>query len=110
MISKDFHASRRALYASVLKDDSVGFVFAGREREWKGDEMYPFIPYANFYYLTGFTYPEAVLMVVKRNGYVRETLFIDHPDEKAALDRSFLHKGKRKGTNRYWKCRLFGTF
>lgn len=37
MISKDFHASRRALYASVLKDDSVGFVFAGREREWKGD-------------------------------------------------------------------------
>ena len=53
MISKDFHASRRALYASVLKDDSVGFVFAGREREWKGDEMYPFIPYANFYYLTG---------------------------------------------------------
>ena len=28
MISKDFHASRRALYASVLKDDSVGFVFA----------------------------------------------------------------------------------
>ena len=36
MISKDFHASRRALYASVLKDDSVGFVFAGREREWKG--------------------------------------------------------------------------
>ena len=30
MISKDFHASRRALYASVLKDDSVGFVFAGR--------------------------------------------------------------------------------
>ena len=33
MISKDFHASRRALYASVLKDDSVGFVFAGRERE-----------------------------------------------------------------------------
>ena len=83
MISKDFHASRRALYASVLKDDSVGFVFAGREREWKGDEMYPFIPYANFYYLTGFTYPEAVLMVVKRNGHVRETLFIDHPDEKA---------------------------
>lgn len=84
MISKDFHASRRALYASVLKDNSVGFVFSGTEKEWKGDEMYPFTPYANFYYLTGFSYPDAVLMVTKRNGTIRETLFIDHPDEKAA--------------------------
>lgn len=84
MISKDFHASRRNLYASVLKDNSVGFIFSGSEKEWKGDEMYPFTPYANFYYLTGFSYPDAVLMVVKRNGAVRETLFIDHPDEKAA--------------------------
>ena len=84
MISKEFHASRRALYASVLNENSVGFVFSGTEKEWKGDEMYPFTPYANFYYLTGFSYPDAVLMVVKRNGVIRETLFIDHPDEKAA--------------------------
>lgn len=83
MLSKKFHASRRALYATVLKDNSAGFVFSGREKEWKGDEMYPFTPYANFYYLTGFTYPEAVLMIVKRGGRVRETLFIDHPDVKA---------------------------
>lgn len=83
MISKDFHASRRTLYNTILKDDSVGFVFSGREKEWKGDEMYPFTPYANFYYLTGFSYPDAVLMTVKRGGYIRETLFIDHPDEKA---------------------------
>lgn len=83
MISKEFHASRRALYGTILKEDSVGFVFSGREKEWKGDEMYPFTPYANFYYLTGFTYPDAVLMVVKRGKKIRETLFIDHPDEKA---------------------------
>lgn len=29
MISKEFHASRRALYASVLNENSVGFVFSG---------------------------------------------------------------------------------
>jgi len=83
MISKAFHASRRALYADLLKDNSVGFVFSGKEKGHKGDIMYTFVPYANFYYLTGFTRPGAVLMVTKLAGKVTETLFIDHPDETA---------------------------
>lgn len=83
MISKDFHASRRKLYADLLNGPAVGFVFSGREREDRGDGMYKFTPYANFYYLTGFTQPKAVLMITKTAGKVQETLFIDHPDEKA---------------------------
>ena len=83
MLSKDFHASRRKLYADLLEDGSVGFVFCGKEKEDRGDLMHPFTPYANFYYLTGFTEPKAVLMVTKTSGNVREDLFIDHPDEKA---------------------------
>ncbi len=83
MISKEFHASRRELYAGLLEDGSVGFIFSGREREDRGDLMHHFVPYANFYYLTGFTQPKAVLMITKADGKVREDLFIDHPDEKA---------------------------
>lgn len=84
MISKEFHASRRKLYRQLLKDDSIGFVFSGNEKEDRGDQMFPFTPYANFYYLTGFEQPKAVFMAVKENGRYRETLFIDHPDELKA--------------------------
>lgn len=81
MISKEFHASRRKLFAECLKPDSLAFVFAGNEKQEKGDLFYPFTPYANFYYLTGFKHPKAVLMISTFGGHTRETLFIDHPDE-----------------------------
>ena len=84
MISKEFHASRRQLYRQLLKDNSIGFVFSGNEKEDRGDQMFPFTPYANFYYLTGFEQPKAIFMAVKENGKYRETLFIDHPDELKA--------------------------
>ncbi|MCB7303735.1 aminopeptidase P family protein [Bariatricus massiliensis] len=83
MISKEFHASRRMRYAELLQDNSMGFVFSGKEKSDKGDQVYPFTPYANFYYLTGFTQHEAILMITKMGGKVSETLFIDHPDERS---------------------------
>lgn len=84
MISKEFHASRRALYGEILEDNSMGFVFSGETKEDRGDQMHPFTPYANFYYLTGFDQPKAVLMMVKLHGKLSETLFIDHPDAMRA--------------------------
>ena len=63
MISKEFHASRRAKLAEYIKPDSLAFIFCGEKRSKKGDQFYPFTPYANFYYLTGFEHPKAVLMI-----------------------------------------------
>ena len=83
MITKDFHASKRKLYSDLLEDGSAGFVFSGGQRGDRGDMMPHFTPYANFYYLTGFTQPKAVLMITKIAGKVREVLFIDHPNEMA---------------------------
>lgn len=82
MISQEFHKSRRRLYQDLLKDNSMGFVFSGEHKEDRGDQMFPFTPYANFYYLTGFEQPKAIFMAVKEAGNYREVLFIDHPDEK----------------------------
>lgn len=84
MISKEFHASRRELYKNLLEDNSMGFVFSGEEKEDRGDQMFTFTPYANFYYLTGFDQPKAVFMAVKSDGKYTETLFVDHPDEMKA--------------------------
>lgn len=82
MVSQEFHKSRRQLYRELLKDNSIGFVFAGEQKEDRGDQMFPFTPYANFYYLTGFQQPKAIFMAVKERGNYQEILFIDHPDEK----------------------------
>ena len=84
MVSREFHASRRSLYRELLEDNSIGFVFSGEEKEDRGDQMFPFTPYANFYYLTGFDQPKAVFVASKIHGVYKETLFIDHPDEMKA--------------------------
>ena len=82
MVSKEFHASRRRLYAELMEDDSIAFVFAENELPDKGDEFHSFTPYANFYYLTGFDQPKSVLKMAKRGGRVQETLYIRRTDEK----------------------------
>lgn len=84
MVSKEFHASRRSLYKDLMEDNSAGFVFSGEEKEDRGDQMFPFTPYANFYYLTGFDQPKAVFAAWKIHGVYKEILFIDHPDEMKA--------------------------
>lgn len=84
MVSKEFHASRRALYSQLLEEDSIGFVFSGQEKEKNGDQMYSFVPYANFYYLTGFDQPKAVFVASRIHGVYKEALYIDHPDEMKA--------------------------
>lgn len=83
MISKEFHASRRKLLAEKMEPNSLAFIFCGNEKQEKGDQCYHFTPYANFYYMTGFEEPKAVLMISTLYGRYRETLFIDHPDETA---------------------------
>ena len=83
MINKEFHASRRQKYGDLLKDNSMGFLFAGDLIMDRGDLEYPFTPNANFYYLTGFDQPKAILMITKIHNQIHETLFIDHPDETA---------------------------
>ena len=82
MVSKEFHASRRKLYAELLEDDSAAFVFAENELPDKGDELHAFTPYANFYYLTGVDQPKAVLKMTKRGGRVQEVLYIRRTDER----------------------------
>ena len=37
MISKEFHASRRALYQEILENNSMAFVFAGESRRSGSD-------------------------------------------------------------------------
>lgn len=84
MLSKEFHRAKRQYVWEKMEDNSMAFIFSGREKEDRGDQMHPFTPYADFYYMTGFTQPKAVLMMTKIRGKQTEKLFIHHTDERMA--------------------------
>lgn len=83
MISKAFHASRRKLLMDLMVEGSMAFLFSGYEKQDRGDQTFPFTPESNFYYMTGFSEPKAILMMAKVRGRTEETLFIDHPDQES---------------------------
>ena len=85
MLTKEFHAGRREAYGKLLEDGSLSAVFAGEEKIRVSDEAYPFEPYRNFYYLTGYAKPKAVYMGYKTGGKFRDVLFVERPDERREL-------------------------
>jgi len=74
-----FTKNRKNLW-DKLEENSITLMFAGEAPYKSGDETYAFTPNRNFYYLTGINTEKMVLMLVKRNGKVDETLFIEKND------------------------------
>lgn len=63
MIDKNEYKARRLELAKKLPKDSVALVFAANEKTRNGDVHYRFRQDSNFYYLTGFNEPEAILVI-----------------------------------------------
>ncbi|MBZ9689506.1 aminopeptidase P family protein [Clostridium estertheticum] len=74
-----FTKNRKSLW-DKLEENSITLIFAGEAPYKTGDEKYAFTPNRNFYYLTGINREKIILMLVKRNGKVDETLFIEKND------------------------------
>ena len=74
-----FSNNRKNLH-DILEDNSITLMFAGEAPYKSGDEKYAFTPNRNFYYLTGIDKEKIILMLVKRNGKIEETLFIEKND------------------------------
>jgi len=71
-----FFSRNRTKLAGMLPDSCAVLMFAGRAPHKTADEQYPFFANRNFFYLTGIEQEESVLMMIKANGQIRETLFI----------------------------------
>ena len=71
------HQKRREELLSMLGDDAVVIVSTNREQKRNSDVTYPFRPDSNFWYLTGFTEPDAVA-VFSKESYV---IFLRPKDE-----------------------------
>ena len=74
-----FIKNREKLWGK-LEEKSITLIFAGQAPYKSGDETYAFTPNRNFYYLTGIDREKMILMLVKTNGRVEETLFVEKND------------------------------
>ena len=80
-----YQGNRNALYAR-FPGDFLLVVFAGNALRKTADEYYPFFANRNFVYLTGLGDACAegfALMAERADGVLKETLFVQPPDERA---------------------------
>lgn len=76
----DFFKSNRAKLLEKIKDNSIVVLFAGNAPKKTADEAYPFTPNRNFYYSTGISEENHILVMSKINGTTKTTLFIKDID------------------------------
>src|SRR3989344_922591 len=65
MLSAAFHAEKRQALRDKMDPNSVAVVFANAERNRSNDVDYQYSQDPNFYYLCGYTEPNAVLIIFK---------------------------------------------
>ncbi len=89
-LSQSFHKNRREEVRKLMPDSSVAILFTAPVRNRSNDTYYSYHQAPNFYYLTGFTQPNAVLMIFKNplkinNESTDEILFIAQVEKSKEL-------------------------
>jgi Xaa-Pro aminopeptidase len=96
-LKKEFHKDRRDALRNLMPNNSVAVFFANPVRNRANDVEYVYHQDPNFYYLSGYREPHALLLVFKEdqniNGTnVNEVLFVQERNELAEM-----WTGKRLG-------------
>ncbi|MDA0773377.1 MAG: aminopeptidase P N-terminal domain-containing protein [Bacteroidetes bacterium] len=96
-LSPEFHKSRRNALREKMPENSVAVLFNAPIRNRANDTDYEYHPDPNFYYLTGWKEPHAVLLIYKEvqndaNGTYDEVLYVR---QRNAYDEMW--NGKRAG-------------
>ncbi len=86
--TKMIHQKRRQELLRKLEHNAVIIISTNSEQKRNGDVNYPFRPDSNFWYLTGFTEPDAVAVISKEN----YSVFLRPKDQKKEI-----WDGKRLG-------------
>ncbi|MCP4457635.1 MAG: M24 family metallopeptidase [Cytophagales bacterium] len=89
-LSKEFHKERRLLVREKMPNNSVAVFFANPVRNRANDVDYVYHQDPNFYYLTGYKEPHAVLLIFKDdqegpNDKYDEIIFIQPRNEMAEM-------------------------
>jgi Xaa-Pro aminopeptidase len=96
-LTKEFHKNRREALRNKLPNNSVAVFFANAVRNRANDVEYVYHQDPNFYYLTGYKEPHALLLIFKDdqkvgNTVINEVLFVQEKNEIAEM-----WTGKRLG-------------
>jgi len=75
MINQLFFSGRRKALFEQMADNSAAIIFAATEKVRSHDTEYHFRQNSYFYYLSGFTEADAVLLLVKKDGVTSTVLF-----------------------------------
>ena len=98
-LSKEFHKTRRDALRSKMPKNSVAVVFANPIRNRANDVDYVFHQDPNFYYLTGYREPNAVLVLFSEN----------QTDEKGNSYNEILYVQKRDVRAEQWNGKRLGV-
>ncbi len=79
-----FHSSCREKLLNMLPDSSVAVFFSAAPKNMSADVDYPYHQDADFYYLTGYREPSAVLILLKLD-YTSAVLFVPPRDTASEI-------------------------
>lgn len=96
-LKKEFHSERREQLRAKLPKNSVAVFFANPVRNRANDVNYVYHQDPNFYYLTGYKEPNALIFIFKENQTIgnktfNEVIFVQERNENAEM-----WNGKRLG-------------
>jgi len=81
---QEFFKENRKRLLEIMPENSICILFSGKPVQKSADECYPFIPNRNFYYLTGLTRENLVLMLTRTNKKTNEYLWIEKGNPELA--------------------------
>lgn len=79
------YLKRRQQLFAQLQDQTITLLFSGKAPYKTADQKYPFVVNKNFYYLTGLSVEEAVLIMIKGVNQTDSYIFVPNYDPIKAL-------------------------
>ena len=98
-LPSEFHKTRRAILRAKMPKNSVAVVFSNPIRNRANDVNYVFHQDPNFYYLTGYRAPNAVLVLFSEN----------YTDTKGITYNEILYVQKRNVNAEMWNGKRLGS-
>lgn len=81
MLNQSYFSARRAALFDKIDDNSAALIFSADEKTRSNDTEYHFRQDSTFLYFTGFSEPESVLVLIKKEGEQQTVLFNRTKDE-----------------------------
>ena len=95
MIDQSIYVKRRQQVAKFMQDDSIAIIDAAPEAIRNNDSAYRYRQCSNFYYLTGYNKPDAILIIHKNKRKSFSHFFSKKPNKHDSIWTGELYTNKK---------------